>query len=82
MVKLTLVPNTNMKILDVHWYNGTNCIGIVLVEDMTLNYTKAYIGVGKGFDEQVDAEDIAKWGSKIPKNLAEVIFGPQPDWSE
>jgi len=82
MPELTLVPNTNLKIIDVHWFGGRDTIGIVLVEDMTFHYMKAYMGVGRGFDEQDDAKDIAQWGSKIPKKLAEATFGPLPDWSD
>jgi len=77
-----LVPNTNLKLLDVKWFSGTATVGIVLVEDMSAHYTKAYIGVGQGFNEVADALHIAQWGGKITKKHAEVIFGAQPNFRE
>lgn len=68
--------------VDVRWFSGTDSVGVVLVEDMSLHYTKAYIGVGKGQNELEDAERIAQWGSKIPKAMAESLFGPLPNWKD
>lgn len=82
MPNLKLVPNTNMKIIDVQWFNGRDTVGIVLIEDMTMHYVKAYVGVGNGISEQADAEAIAQWGSKISQVMAEALFGPLPEWQE
>lgn len=77
-----IVPNTNLKLLDVRWFSGTDTVGIVLVEDMSAHYTKAYIGVGQGFNEKADALHIAQWGTKISKKHAEAVFGSLPNFKE
>ena len=76
------VPNTNLTVINHVWFPGVDMVGIVLTEDNTTKKTKAYIGVGrKGSDEKQDMEHIAKWGAKIPKNLAESTFGKLPDYA-
>ena len=82
MTVTTLIPNTNLKLLDVKWFSGTDTVGIVLVEDMSQHYVKAYIGVGAGLNEKSDAIHISQWGSKITKAHAEAIFGAQPEFKE
>jgi len=75
-----VVPKTNMQIIKVRWFGGVDTIGVVLVEDMILNYVKAYIGTGFGNSERSDAIHIAQWGGIIPKEMAESLFGPLPEW--
>lgn len=76
------VPETNFTILNHCWYSGVDVVGIVLVEDKTTKKTKAYIGVGrKGNNEQEDIYHIAKWGAKVPRNMAETQFGRLPDFA-
>jgi len=81
-MQLIIIPNTNLKLVDIRWFSGRDTIGVVLVEDMTMHYVKAYIGVGQGNNEQADAEHIAQWGSKIPQTMAESLFGPLPEWRD
>jgi len=72
-----LIPGTNFIGIGIEWFNpgaGMLPIGILLVEDATMHYVKAYMGSG------TDIKQIAQWGAKIPKEMAESIFGPLPDW--
>lgn len=50
-----------MKILDVIWFTGSSCVGIVKVED-DFDGIKYYISSASGMHEKVDAEHIAAWG--------------------
>lgn len=80
---LTLVPESNMKILDKVWFNGGNgAVGMILCEDIKTNQTMAFIGStdSDGLTEDEDAQQIAKWGAKLPKPLAEAQFGQLPDY--
>jgi len=79
---LKIVQGTNLQVVDVVWFSGTDTVGVVLCKDANLNYVKAYIGVGAGYDEQTDAESITKWGSKVPKAMAESLFGPLDNWRD
>ena len=63
-----------MKIIDVIWFNGTSCVGIVQVEDQ-YEGIKYYIGSAAGHDEETDKELIASWGAKFPKNIGDQMFG-------
>lgn len=83
---LKLVPQTNMKVIDAVWFTpgvrAGNTVGIVLVEDMTMHYTKAYVGNSNGLNETEDSFLIAQWGAKVPRAMAESLFGPLPDWKD
>ncbi len=59
----------------VRWYSGRDCIGIVLVYDTITNEEKAYIGVGKGYNETDDIQTIKDWGAKFDVNVAKLIIG-------
>lgn len=63
-----------MNIVDVIWFNGTSCIGLVKVKD-PYDGIKYYIGAASGMDEEVDKEHIAAWGAKFPKNIGDQMFG-------
>lgn len=63
-----------MKIIDVIWFNGTSCVGLVKVYD-EYDGNKYYIGAASGIDEQVDMEHIAAWGAKFPKSVGDLMFG-------
>ena len=56
-----------MKIVDVKWFtSGPDCIGIVLAQvDYKDGYYKAYIGCGKGLDENQDAMHIMNYGARF-----------------
>lgn len=63
-----------MKILDVCWFNGTSCVGVVRVED-PYDGIKYYVGSCTGMDEEVDKEHIAAWGARFPNNVGDILFG-------
>ena len=63
-----------MKILDTKWFCGRTNVGIVRVED-EYDGIKYYIASVEGFDETVDAEFIADWGSTFPKDAGDRLFG-------
>lgn len=60
--------------MNVMWFSGRNCVGIVRVVD-PYDGVKYYIGVGQGFDEAHDAAYIADWGAKFPKEVGDILFG-------
>ena len=66
------------------WFTGRACIGIVqVVQDHELDEYKAtgranfkyYIGTGRGYNEQYDAEHIADWGTPFDQAAGDVMFG-------
>ena len=63
-----------MKILDVRWFAGHACVGVVRVED-EYDGVKYYIGVGEGHVEEADMQHIASWGSTFPNDAGDVLFG-------
>ena len=67
-----------MKILDVIWFSGTSCVGLVQVEDQ-YDGIKYYIGAATGMDEKVDMEHIAAWGAAFPKSIGDLMFGVHVD---
>jgi hypothetical protein len=62
-----------MKILDVMWFGGTSCVGIVRVED-PYEGIKYYISSCTGMNEDVDKEHIAAWGATFPKAAGDMLF--------
>lgn len=60
--------------IDVRWFSGRNCVGIVKIVD-PYDGVKYYIGVGQGIDEGFDAQLIADWGAKFPRELGDILFG-------
>ena len=52
------------KIIDVLWFAGSQCIGIVCTET-DQGERNFYIGKGDGDDEEVDKRAIADWGVKV-----------------
>ena len=74
--RASMVTNSNLRLLQWHWFNGRECIGIVLCEDVVTHEEKCYIGtVLNGINEISDAEHIALHGSKFPVNQAKQIMG-------
>lgn len=73
-----VVSGTNLVINKSYWFypgGGQLPIGVVLVEDMTMHYIKCYMGTG------TNVEDIARWGAKVPKQIAETLFGEIDNWA-
>lgn len=62
-----------MKILDVIWFSGTNCVGIVKVED-EYDGIKYYISAVNGLNEEADMQRIADWGATFPKETGDFLF--------
>jgi len=62
------------KILDATWFTaGSNCIGIVIIQDLITKEKKAYIGLGKGLDEGEDATEITSKGNQLPLEILQEI---------
>lgn len=69
-----------MKFIDAVWFSSATTVGIVLCEDENLNVVKCYIGCGLSGNEQSDIKSIMDYGSKIPKAMAESVFGELPNY--
>lgn len=67
-----------MKILDVRWFSGTSCVGVVRVED-PYEGIKYYISTATGMDEKIDMEHIAAWGATFPNEVGDMLFGVRKD---
>ena len=65
---------TEMKVLDVRWFSGTSCVGIVRV-DMPYEGIKYFISSCTGQSEEVDKEHIAAWGATFPNDVGDMLFG-------
>lgn len=65
-----------MKVLDVKWFTGRDCIGIVKV-DVEYEGICYYIGVVDGQDEEDDKQLIAEWGTRFPVEYGEALFPPR-----
>lgn len=63
-----------MKLVDVRWFSGTTCVGIVKVDD-EIKGTLYYIGSASNVNEIFDAEHIMRWGAKFPDNVGDLLFG-------
>lgn len=68
-----------MKILDVVWFSGTSCVGVVKVED-PYEGIKYYVGTASGMNEEIDMEHIAAWGARFPNRVGDVLFNCGDDW--
>lgn len=62
-----------MQILDVMWFCGRTNVGIVMVND-EYDGIKYYIASMLGYDEEIDKQFIADWGSTFPKEAGEALF--------
>lgn len=62
-----------MKVLDVVWFTGTSCVGVVKVED-EYEGVKYYINSVTGMNEDIDKEHIAAWGATFPKDVGDLLF--------
>ncbi len=70
--------NNQTEVIDVKWFSGVDCIGIVLVD--TGYGHKAYIGVGRGDDEQEDIDYIAGNGSRF--HFARLLWPNITNWAD
>ena len=61
-----------MKALDVIWFSGSSCVGIVKVSDY--DGIKYYISTASGMHEKVDMEHIAAWGASFDKEAGDLLF--------
>ena len=63
------------KIVDKMWFTAQGRqIGLILTKDSYDNTFRAFIGLGTGLDEQLDADKIRGYGAKFPVNAAREIF--------
>ena len=66
-----------MKIETTIWFTQMvepSTIGIVIGTDEVTGEKKAYIGTGKGFDEDQDAKHISVTGARVTKKDAEQLI--------
>lgn len=61
------------EVLDVRWFSGRDCIGVVRVYDQ-YEGVKYYIGVAVGLDEETAIEHIAAWGSVFSNHIGDNLF--------
>lgn len=66
----------DINILRSTWRAGL--IGFVAVDYAESGYWQAYIGIGKGINQDKDARDIAVWGEKLSW-LEAAVFFPELD---
>lgn len=64
----------SMKLLDVMWFTGQQCVGIVRC-DVEYEGIRYYVGVASGMDEGVDTEHIMAWGAHFPREAGDLLFG-------
>lgn len=64
--------------MNVIWFSGRSCVGIVRIED-PYDGVKYYIGCppgeAHGNNEEEDTQWIADWGAKFPKEIGDKLFG-------
>ena len=65
---------SEMTVLDVRWFSGTSCVGVVKV-DMPHEGIKYFISGCTGQNEEVDKEHIAAWGATFPNDVGDMLFG-------
>lgn len=76
------IPGTNNTAINWVWFSSRTLVGIVLCEDNVTKQTKAYVGACQTrLDEVGDVIEVAQWGAKAPKAMAESLFGPLPDYA-
>lgn len=64
-----------MNLIDAIWFTSLRgTVGIVIGEDEVTGKRKAYVGIGDGFDEKVDAEHILEWGCPLYPGTIHRIF--------
>lgn len=69
------------EIIETEWYDkggtgvATQTIGVVLTYDEIEESYKAWIGIGFGLKQEIDAKLIHEVGTKIDWSLAKAIFG-------
>lgn len=59
------------KIVNKTWLTANRgiVIGIIKCYDEITKETKFYVGVGDGFNEEIDTESIHKHGAKLPLDI-------------
>ena len=62
-----------MKIIGVEWRSGADTIGIVLTDD-SMGKLRAYIGAGRGNNQEADALRIAEYGHRLRFSEAQAFF--------
>ncbi len=62
-----------MKIIDTLWMTGKGTVGLVACEN-DIGEKKFYIGVGEGFNEELDKQNIADWGAKVDRKIFDRFF--------
>ena len=62
-----------MEVIDITWFTTEHTIGIVVIKN-EVGQLKAYIGVGKGGDEEQDTKYIFENGARIHKDQLQQII--------
>jgi len=63
-----------MKVLDVRWFSGQSCVGIVRCE-VPYEGIKYYVGPAMGGVPEVDIEHISAYGARFPDDAGNLLFG-------
>jgi len=65
-----------MKVLADYWFSDMRggTVGIIVGEDELTGEWKAYIGVGAGFNRELDKESILDGGQKLPVSFLEGLL--------
>ena len=63
-----------MKLLGVRWFSGSQCVGIVRVEQ-DYEGVVYYIGPAMGSDPDIDCDYIMGYGARFPQDAGDLLFG-------
>jgi len=61
-----------MEIIESYWFEGQQPIGIVVTQNQQKEI-RAFIGIGIGSNDEIDAKYIAEWGTPIHLTLLKEI---------
>lgn len=63
-----------MKVIEKLWFtNNQGTIAIIIIEEDITRDRKAYIGIGKGKNEESDTQNIIAWGNKFSLEMAKYL---------
>lgn len=67
-----------MTLLDVRWFSGQSCVGLVRVLH-EYDGVVYYIGPAMGGDPDIDADYIMGYGARFPQDAGDLLFGVDRD---
>ena len=69
-----LLDDTDRTVIKWVWKNARDTVGVVACKLNASNEWTAYLGVGKGHDEQDDVKIIADYGYRLSETEATAFF--------